>query len=488
MAKKSDDTAKGTRMAFERPNKSSNLSMGIVGLPNVGKSTLFNRLTRSSVPAENYPFCTINATTGHVKIEDPRVNFLESIYKPKRVVNAFLSVVDIAGLVRGASEGQGLGNQFLDNIRNVDGIFLVVRCFEDKEIIHVENSIDPLRDIEIIKGELRSKDKEMVEKAIVKVEKEIRAKPNDKKVEKNLSTAKRLLEILETRWINEESYDLDEMMFINGLSLLTTKTVVILANIPSKNYEARTGNKHLKVLIETYKDLVIPFSATHYKKREKGESDKKSEKGESDRNKESDMKRESDVKEGMEKMSVTKRDESVTKRDESVTKRDESVTKRDESVTKRDESVTKRESDKENKVTSDNYTVPDNTVPDNNITSYIPPLSENEPFDDDLMKKIVSKGYKALNLMNYFTAGKDEVKSWTIQGGMKAPSAGGVIHSDFERYFVCAEVMEFEEFEKHPSEGQMRAAGKYLQKGKEYVVKDGDIILFKFNAPKGGKK
>lgn len=380
MAKTNEVPGKDTKMPFVRANRSSNLSMGIVGLPNVGKSTLFNRLTRNSVRAENFPFCTIDPSTGHVKIEDPRIKFLESVYKPRRTVHAFLSVVDIAGLVKGASEGEGLGNKFLDNIRNVDGIFLVVRCFDNPEIIHVESSIDPLRDIQTIKDELRIKDKEILERALAKADRDTKSKPLDKRLEKELSTLRRMIKILDTKWISEEHYDQDELQYINTLNLLTTKNVVILANISPGHYEKRKANSHLKAVMKEFGDSVIPFSATA----------------------------------GMDDAAA--------------------------------------------------------------------------PFPDEFINKLVSKAYQSLNLINFFTAGKDEVKSWTITRGDKAPKAGGVIHSDFEKYFMSAEVMNYNEFLNHPSEAQMRAAGKYLQKGKDYVVNDGDIILFKFNAPKSGSK
>ncbi|ELA42098.1 GTP-binding protein YchF [Vittaforma corneae ATCC 50505] len=401
MAKKVEETR--TKTLFQRANKSPNLSMGIVGLPNVGKSTIFNRLTKSCVPAENYPFCTIKHSLGRVKIDDPRVAFLEKIYKPKSTVHAYLTVTDIAGIVRGASSGSGLGNEFLDNIRNVDGIFLVVRCFEDNSILHVENSVDPIRDINIVRDELRIKDRDMLKDSFDKIQRLYNSKKTDKKVAIAYNTHKRLIDILEHRWINEEYFDNDELEYINSLSLLTTKNVVILANtnsLPTDMVEDNSdnspelsscavhdnskdvANEHLRRVLELYGPSVVQINATL----------------------------------GMESPDVF------------------------------------------------------------------------PPFPDKFVKKLVDKGYESLGLINFFTAGKDEVKSWTICKGDKAPKAAGVIHTDFERYFMSAEVMEYDEFAKHPSEAQMKSVGKYRQQGREYVIKDGDIIYFKHNVPRSGKK
>lgn len=366
-----------SKYPFQRSNRSSNLSMGIVGLPNVGKSTFFNRLTKSSVKAENFPFCTISPTTGHLQIDDPRLDFLSGIYKPKRIIPSCLTIIDIAGLVKGASEGQGLGNQFLDNIRSVDGIFLVVRCFEDPEIIHVESSVDPIRDINIIKDELRIKDLDILIKSLPKAEKELKINPQSKTLEKNLNTLKRMIEILKTQWINEESYDNQELEYINGLNLLTTKNVVILANISADHYEKRKAGSHYKKVKEMYGDAVIPFSAAHISK----------------------------------------------------------------------------------------------------------DVVDNE-FPKELIQSLISKGYQSLNLMNFFTCGKEEVRSWTINKGDKAPRAGCAIHSDFEKYFMSVEVMNYDEFVKNPSEAAMKSIGKFLLKGKDYVVQDGDILHFKQNGNK----
>ncbi|OQS55840.1 OLA1 [Ecytonucleospora hepatopenaei] len=356
---------------FARPNKKSGLSMGLVGMPNAGKTTLYNALTGCNEAAENYAFCTKDPHTGLLKIKDERIEFLSNIYKPKKTTNATLTVVDIAGLIKGSSEGAGLGNEFLEHIKRTDGIFLVVRCFEDVDISHVEVNVDPIRDINIIKEELRKKDIEHIQKQKQKVEKLVRADPHNKKNKENVALCDKMAKCLEKEWLIDCEWTNDEIEFINTCNLLTTKNLTIVANISQRHFTERKGNKHLKAVMDLYKDNMIVLSSV-------------------------------------------------------------------------------------------------------GIT-------------EEVKQKIVAKGFESLDLISYFTSGKDEVKSWTIRKGMKAPEAAGVIHTDFEKYFVCAEVMEYDSFKENPSEVKMKAAGKYLQKGKEYVVKDGDILLFKTNVPKGKK-
>lgn len=356
---------------FARPNKKSGLSMGLVGMPNAGKTTLYNALTGMNEAAENYAFCTKDPHTGLLKIKDPRIEFLSETYKPKKTVNATLTVVDIAGLIKGSSEGAGLGNEFLEHIKRTDGIFLVVRCFEDADISHVEVNVDPIRDINIIKEELRKKDVEHLQKQKIKAEKLVRADPHNKKNKENVLLCDKMAKLLETDWLIDCEWTNDEIEFINTCNLLTSKNLTIIANISQRHFEEKKGNKHLKAVMEVYKENMIVLSS----------------------------------------LCIT----------------------------------------------------------------------------EEVKQKIVAKGFDSLDLINYFTAGKDEVKSWTLRKGMKAPEAAGVIHTDFEKYFVCAEVMEFEQFKENPSEVKMRAAGKLMQKGKDYVVKDGDIMFFKTNVPKSKK-
>ncbi|KRH95141.1 putative GTP-binding protein (ODN superfamily) [Pseudoloma neurophilia] len=345
---------------FSRPGTSHNLSMGIVGLPNVGKSTLFNALTLQSVPAENFPFCTIAPEEGRVEFKDERFDFLVDLYKPSSKIPAYLTIFDIAGLIKGAYKGEGLGNQFLDHIRRTDGIFHVVRCFDDTKVIHVDGDTNPLRDVKIIKDELRFKDLEMVENQMNAHKRATVTDPIKKKFE--TETYKKLKDILDEKWANEVEWTQDEANFVSTLNLLTTKEMIYLANISEDDFNNNIENKHLKTLMNAEKN-VLKFSATN--------------------------------------------------------------------------------------------------------------------LCDNFIKSMIKYGYKSLGLINYFTAGPKEVKSWTIRAGTKAPKAAAVIHSDFEKHFIKAEVMSFDDLKKYGNEQNTKKAGKYLQKGRDYVVEDGDIIYFK---------
>jgi obg-like ATPase 1 len=365
---------------------SNHLKIGLVGLPNVGKSSTFNLLTKLQVPAENYPFCTIDPNYAYVEVPDARFDWLVEHFKPASSVRALLSVYDIAGLVRGASTGAGLGNQFLSHIRECDGIFHVVRLFEDSEVIHDEGSVDPIRDLEIITNELRAKDIEGLKKNIEHLERYGVRQDKTKKVELDLFV--RVLDHLEKgEDIRNMEWKNTEIELINTLRLFAVKPRIYLANMSKDDFlkkKNKWGVKLKKWVDEHGGDPIIPYSIGVEEALVKGE-----------------------IIEG--------------------------------------------------------------------AVSQIP--------------KIIKTGYQRLELIYFFTCGEDEVKCWTIRKGTKAPQAAGVIHSDFEKGFIKAEVMKFDEYKEAGSEAAMKAAGKYRQEGKNYEVLDGDIIFFKFNTPqKAGKK
>lgn len=377
----------------------TNLKMGIVGLPNVGKSTFFNILTKLQAAAENFPFCTIDPNEGRVPVPDPRFDFLCEKYKPASKVPAFLNVVDIAGLVKGANEGHGLGNAFLSHIKACDGIFHMLRIFDDEEIVHVEGAVDPIRDIEIINDELRLKDLESVLKVHDEIEKKV-VRSGDKTLKFDYEVLHKVVEILrdQKKWVNKHDWNDKEIEILNKNLFLTSKPLVYLLNMSEQEYIKRK-NKWLPKIKQWVDEndpgaTVIPFSAAYELKiQEMSDEDRKK------------------------------------------------------------------------------YVV--------------------ETGAPSQMDKIINTGYKALQLSYFFTAGEDEVKCWTIQNGTKAPQAAGRIHTDFEKGFIMAEVMKFDDFKELESEAAVKAAGKYRQQGKAYVVEDGDIILFKFNAGAGlggGKK
>lgn len=383
---------------------SNNLKMGIVGLPNVGKSSFFNALTNSAARAENFPFCTIDPEESRVAVPDTRFEWLCQTYKPASKVPAYLTVIDIAGLVRGASAGQGLGNAFLSHIRAVDGIFHMVRAFSDEAVVHVEGDIDPIRDMEIITEELRLKDVEFVKKQLEQQRKLCRSEKDKNKLAE-LELLERLDKLLdeEKRQVRMAEWSSKDIDMLNQYQLLTAKPVIYLVNISEEEY-ARKRNRWLvkiKQWIDANSpgDQMIPFSC---------------------------------------------------------------------SLENRLATVTAAEQQAICKSLQEQHSI------DAALTSALP--------------KIIVSGYQCLQLIYYFTAGADEVRAWTIRRGCRAPQAAGTIHTDFEKFFIMAEVMHYAELHELGSEAAVKAGGKYYQKGREYVVEDGDVIFFKFNASGAKKK
>ncbi len=359
---------------------------GIIGLPNVGKSTIFSALTAKQVEASNYPFCTIEPNVGIVNVVDDRIIKIAEIIQPEKTIFPIMEFVDIAGLVKGASKGEGLGNKFLANIRNVDAIAHVVRCFDDSNITHVEGKIDPVRDIEIINLELILADLETVEKRLVKTEKNL--KTGDKQIKKDFETLNSLKSLLEQEKPARlfEINNNDEQKLINSLNLLTIKPVLYIANIAEN-----TGNS------SEYVEAVKDFAEN----------------------------------EGAKFLQI---------------------------CGKLEKEIAQFENDEEKKEFMHEMGI--------------------EVSGLDLM---IKEGYELLSLITFITAGKPEVKGWTIKKGTKAPQAAGKIHTDFERGFIKAEVISYDDFIKAGSEAKAKDMGLLRLEGKEYVVKDGDIIHFRFN-------
>ena len=360
------------------------LKCGIVGLPNVGKSTLFNAITKAGIEASNYPFCTIEPNVGVVPIPDARLNKIADIAQSKKILPATTQFLDIAGLVAGASKGEGLGNQFLANIRNTEAIAHVVRCFEDDDVTHVAGKIDPLADIEVIHTELALADLETVEKALLKAAKEARSGSKEalkrqavlEKVKSHLDTG----ELARTLQIEK-----DDKKLLRDLHLLTVKPTLYVANVAEDGFENNPYLDQVRSIAEKEGAVVVPICASI----------------------------ESEIAE----------------------------------------------------------------LPEEEQKEFLDSMGLEEPGLD----RLIHASYKLLKLQTYFTAGPKETRAWTVRQGVTAPEAAAVIHTDFQKGFIRAEVVSYDDYIQYKGEQGAKEAGKWRSEGKEYLVKDGDIILFRFN-------
>ena len=362
------------------------LKCGIVGLPNVGKSTLFNCLSNAKAQSANFPFCTIEPNIGTISVPDSRLEKLEGLVNPERVIPTTMEILDIAGLVKGASKGEGLGNKFLANIRETDAILHVLRCFEDGNIIHVDGSVDPMRDKEIIDIELQLKDLESVEKKITSLSRVI--KSGDKDAVKENDLAIKLRDGLE-QGLSVRALDLneEEKELVHSFNLITAKPVMYVCNVDEASVQ--NGNHFVDAVRAAVKD------------------------------------------EGAEVLVIGAKIEADISELETYDERQ----------------------------------------------MFLDELDLDEPG----VNRLIRSAYSLLNLQTYFTAGEKEVRAWTIKEGMSAPQAAGVIHTDFEKGFIRAEVMKYDDFTTLGSEQAVKESGKFKVEGKEYIVQDGDIMHFRFN-------
>ena len=357
---------------------------GIVGLPNVGKSTLFNALTRAGIEAQNFPFCTIEPNAGVVPIPDPRQDRLAEIVKPERVVSTSMEFVDIAGLVAGASTGEGLGNQFLANIRETDAIAHVVRCFDDENIVHVAAKVDPTSDIEVINTELALADLESVEKQVQKAQKQAKGGDNDAK--KLISVGEKILPVLnEGKPVRSIALSDDEALVVSRLHLLTIKPTLYIANVAEDGFDNNPWLETVREIATSENAEVVPIC----------------------------NKIESEIAE----------------------------------------------------------------LEDHEMAEFLEELG----LEEAGLNRVIRAGYGLLGLQTFFTAGVKEVRAWTVPIGSTAPQAAGKIHTDFEKGFIRAEVISFADFVNLGGEQAAKDAGKWRLEGKDYLVKDGDVIHFRFN-------